>query len=343
MKFTIIMPTYGRSALMETAVKSVFAQTYDDWELLIIDDGSGELEVMRKRAFVDKLADNRVRLVELQLNHGHAHARNVGLSAATGDWVKYLDDDDELYPNCLEVLNEKILTEDPLVITAKYHSISSAGTRVIGDDFRVIDVFKSCKLDTCCFAHALSCVDVAGGWDERLLRFADGEIIARYTMEFNDRYTHVDEVLSTFEVRDNLERVSTMYGNFPYMNMTYDKHMLRGVYGALAVFVDSAEALDELINFHNFTSSDFMSMDVFASRNVNHVDHVLNEKPALRYLLTNYTHVTTYSAGSTVIDDGLQLVRFGKPSLIVKDDVFSSVKPLEFIRVANRFGKYCGN
>ena len=97
---SIIIPTYRRWDFLFEAVKSVFNQTYKDWEIIIINDGGGS----PKGEIIDFLSDPKVHYIEHQNNMGIASARNSGISKSSGDFIVYLDDDDIFYPNHLEVL-----------------------------------------------------------------------------------------------------------------------------------------------------------------------------------------------------------------------------------------------
>jgi glycosyltransferase involved in cell wall biosynthesis len=102
---SIIIPTYNRDAQLRDAVESVFAQTYRDWELLVIDDGSAD----GTRAYLDTLTDARVR----PLLHDHcgnpALLRNVAARAAKGSYFAFLDSDDAWRPTKLTVQVEDLL------------------------------------------------------------------------------------------------------------------------------------------------------------------------------------------------------------------------------------------
>jgi glycosyltransferase involved in cell wall biosynthesis len=89
---SVIMPAHNSQALLEESARSVIAQTYPDWELLIVDDAStdGTLKTARELA----LADPRIRIVPLTRNVGVAAARNRGIAAARGQYIAFLDSDD---------------------------------------------------------------------------------------------------------------------------------------------------------------------------------------------------------------------------------------------------------
>ena len=96
---SIIMPSYNRAHLLGRAVKSALAQTFQDWELLIIDDDSSDNTEEVVRSF----QDSRIRYIKHQQNQGPAASRNTGIRAASrSKYLAYLDDDDEWLPEKLE-------------------------------------------------------------------------------------------------------------------------------------------------------------------------------------------------------------------------------------------------
>ncbi|MBC6316902.1 glycosyltransferase family 2 protein [Listeria grandensis] len=96
-RISIIMPSYNSAKTMERAIQSVLAQTYQDLELVIIDDCSSD-ETCR---IVEKITDARIRLIRLSQNGGSAVARNIGMEAATGRYIAFLDSDDSWHPEKL--------------------------------------------------------------------------------------------------------------------------------------------------------------------------------------------------------------------------------------------------
>ena len=105
-RFSIILPTYNTPpALLEAALASVLAQWYEDWEVVIADDASPEPGV---QAALRALDDPRLHVLWLKRNGGISAATNAALAEATGDYVVFLDHDDELTPDCLWELAQAI-------------------------------------------------------------------------------------------------------------------------------------------------------------------------------------------------------------------------------------------
>jgi len=98
---TIYMPTHNRLTLLKRAVQSVLAQTYSNFELIIVNDGSSD-ETAR---YLDQLVttDSRIRCFHQLPAQGACAARNLAINAARGHWITGLDDDDEFLPHRLEL------------------------------------------------------------------------------------------------------------------------------------------------------------------------------------------------------------------------------------------------
>ena len=105
---SIVIPTYNRENFLPRAVESVLSQTYDDIEIIVVDDGStdGTPEVMEKYA-----ENENVRYVRKEENAGANVARNDGVRKSEGEYVMFLDSDDELLSNaverCIDILQNR--------------------------------------------------------------------------------------------------------------------------------------------------------------------------------------------------------------------------------------------
>lgn len=103
--FSVVIPLYNKGALIKRAIDSVLSQTYQNFEIIVVDDGSKD----DSAEFVKEYDDKRVKYYYKD-NGGVSSARNYGIEKATKEWIVFLDADDELLPNALEVyslLNNK--------------------------------------------------------------------------------------------------------------------------------------------------------------------------------------------------------------------------------------------
>jgi glycosyltransferase involved in cell wall biosynthesis len=97
-KVSVIIPTYNRAEKVCRAISSVLSQTYEDFELIVIDDGSDD----HTREFLSRFRDNIV-LINHSQNMGVSAARNSGIAKAVGEFIAFLDSDDQWMPEKLEV------------------------------------------------------------------------------------------------------------------------------------------------------------------------------------------------------------------------------------------------
>ena len=91
MKYSTIMPVYNASKNLRRSIESIINQTYHNWELIIIDDGSLDDSYDICMEYASK--DSRITLIH-QENHGPGYARNEGIKLAKGDYITFLDADD---------------------------------------------------------------------------------------------------------------------------------------------------------------------------------------------------------------------------------------------------------
>ena len=98
MKISVIIPTFNRADLIKRSLGSVLGQTFEDFEVLVVDDGSTDETYQAIKGF---LSDKRVRYI-YQGNHGVSVARNLGVFLSSYEWISFLDSDDEWLPNKLE-------------------------------------------------------------------------------------------------------------------------------------------------------------------------------------------------------------------------------------------------
>lgn len=116
MLFSIIIPVYNVEKYLFDCLDSVRNQTFSDWEAICVDDGSTDDSAIVLEAYAEK--DGRMKVVT-QANGGLSAARNAGLRQAKGDYVLFLDSDDWLERDALEVLSQNLEDEDMLCFSGR--------------------------------------------------------------------------------------------------------------------------------------------------------------------------------------------------------------------------------
>lgn len=120
-KISIITPVYKAEKFLCRCVDSIIAQTYTNWELILVDDGSPDKSAQICDDYAK--ADNRIKVIH-KPNGGVSSARQAGLVASTGDFVIHADSDDWLAPNMLELLIEHANKTDADVIVVDFYRVS---------------------------------------------------------------------------------------------------------------------------------------------------------------------------------------------------------------------------
>ena len=116
---SVIMPVFNTKQYLEQAIESVLYQTYQDWELILVDDGSSDGSGEMCDYYVKK--DCRICVIH-QENKGLSGARNTGMKQASGEFIQFLDSDDWLYPETLRTAYEVAITSgsDMVIFDMQY-------------------------------------------------------------------------------------------------------------------------------------------------------------------------------------------------------------------------------
>jgi glycosyltransferase involved in cell wall biosynthesis len=195
---SIIIPTYNRKQSIGRSVKSVLNQTYQDFELIIVDDGSTD----GTREVVAGFNDERIRYVRHEENKGEAAARNTGIKAARCDYIAYQDSDDEWLPEKLAKQMELLEHAPPevgVIYTGFWKTQNHRRTYVPfpwvnqknGDIHK--ELLKGNFVGSPVVLIKKECFDRVGLFDERLCNLVDWEMWLRISKHYHFRC--VDEPL----------------------------------------------------------------------------------------------------------------------------------------------------
>ena len=197
---SVVLPTYDRGDVLGRAIESVLAQTYREFELLVVDDGSTD----DTAAVVGSFDDPRITYVEHANNRGACAARNTGIRESTGEFVAFQDSDDEWHPEKLRRQMDAF-ADAPASVGVVYTGFTrhGDGTETYhpgpGVDPKEGDVRESLLRQNFVTTQAAvvrrRCLDDVGGFDERLPRFQDWELWLRLSERYE--FSLVDESLVT--------------------------------------------------------------------------------------------------------------------------------------------------
>ena len=120
MKVSIIIPVYNTEQYLPRCIDSILGQSFTDFELLLIDDGSTDGSAKICDAYAEK--DSRIRVLHKE-NGGVSSARNLGLNEAKGEWVVFVDSDDWISDNCIKLLTEPLRNKEFDIVVGDYRII----------------------------------------------------------------------------------------------------------------------------------------------------------------------------------------------------------------------------
>lgn len=197
------MPVWNRAEVVGRAIQSVLCQTFPDYELLIIDDGSED----DLGSAVAPFLSPTVTLHRIA-HKGVSAARNHGISRARGHYIAYLDSDNVWSPRFLERM-ARALREHPdcrgaycMLNVLKKDALSGerAFVRNVGAEFSYLRLVRENFIDMNALVHAKQCVDHAGTFDEDLERCVDWEFVLRLAGKYRLRF--VPEALVDYYLGD---------------------------------------------------------------------------------------------------------------------------------------------
>jgi len=115
---SVLIPTYNSEKTICRALSSVFAQTLQPTEVIVVDDGSTDGTVSLVKRFCNGLKPGFLKLAQLGSNYGVSHARNVGWNMASGEFLAFLDSDDSWHPRKLEIQAIYMVNHNQLTLTS---------------------------------------------------------------------------------------------------------------------------------------------------------------------------------------------------------------------------------
>jgi glycosyltransferase involved in cell wall biosynthesis/Tfp pilus assembly protein PilF len=170
---SVVIPCYKHAHFLPEAVESVIAQTFSDWEIIIVNDGSPDNTNEVANRLIAKYPDKRMRLIE-KANGGLASARNVGFKAARGKYVLPLDSDDKIKPPLLEKL-VPVLDKHPEVgwVYTYIHHFGDIDTEWPQPDFDRTRLIWKENICVCCSLCRKAMWEQVGGYNEQVLGYED--------------------------------------------------------------------------------------------------------------------------------------------------------------------------
>ena len=208
---SVIIPTYNRENLIARSIQSVLCQSYEDLEVIVVDDGSED----KTEELVRGLNDERIKYIRLEENKGAGAARNVGIQESIGEFIAFQDSDDEWLPGNLEK-HMHIFEKGPSNIgvvysdmqrvlkdnTVKYHrSPTIAPGRLIDP---TTSFYQVCMLGIQSAVIRRECLEQVGYFNENLPSLEDLELFIRLSRHCD--FYHILEPLVRYHESEGLSK-----------------------------------------------------------------------------------------------------------------------------------------
>ena len=201
---SVIIPTYNRASFLPLAISSVLAQTYEDFELIVVDDGSTDHTFSVTKTF---LKDKRVRYF-YQENQGQSLARNHALAQSCGELIAFLDSDDVWHPDKLEKqLKAFDANPEADIVHGDEALIDERGEVISLKNMKRHSGFITPQLltdNSVIITTALvrrRCFDEMGGFDETERLAEDYELWLRFSVKY--RFYYLPGIVALYRVMEN--------------------------------------------------------------------------------------------------------------------------------------------
>jgi glycosyltransferase involved in cell wall biosynthesis len=261
-KVSVIIPTHNRPDLLKRAIQSVLDQTFEDLEIIVVNDHGADISNV-----LSCFQDDRLIFVTHLQHLGVSAARNTGIALSRGSHICYLDDDDIFYPNHVEVLYSHLVTTG---LKCVYSDAINCSAICKNGEVRVFErrlkyshdpdrdaLLASNRFPVLCFMHARECLDKAGYFDESLKAHEDFDLWLSISAHYE--FSHIKDITCEFttwldrnSLSDNrkimLETLVRVYGKHPTTNVKVlhrRKIIIRGLVNEIA-FIDSLPRMEEL-------------------------------------------------------------------------------------------------
>jgi glycosyltransferase involved in cell wall biosynthesis len=199
---SVIMGTYNRTHEIKESIQSVLGQTFQDFELIVINDG-GRDEV---ESIVRSFHSSKIRYFKLEENRGHAAALNEGARNSRGRYIAYLDDDDAYYPDHLERLlnalissQRKFAYSNTMFVQGTMEDGKFRQEAIIGiwsDPHDKNKLIRECYIANLSMLHERSLFSEIGLYSEDLNAVMDWELLLRASLKYD--FHHLDVITGEY-------------------------------------------------------------------------------------------------------------------------------------------------
>lgn len=232
---SVIIPTYGRPTLLKRAIESVLNQTYKNIQVIVVDDNDPGTEgrIETESLLAEFVASNKILYLKHEKNKNGASARNTGLSVVSGEYVTFLDDDDEMLRYRIEKCVEKMESLDKSwgACYTDYEKRKAGGIVDTCGETRIGNLYIPALMRSMYIGSGsnlflrTSSVKEIGGYDEDFRRNQDLEFMARLLEHNKLAFLPVKTLIIHYDDKERIKRKKLGKDGYEYL-VSIDKFYL---------------------------------------------------------------------------------------------------------------------
>lgn len=225
---SIVVRTKDRPQLLNRALQSIAEQTYRPIEVVLVNDGGCDLDMIEINDILGTIALNYIRL---ETNTGRAHAGNVGIQNSAGAYIGFLDDDDELYPEHVELLADflnkselNVVYSDSMMIYKEYDPQDGQlreykSELVFSEDFNYDKLIFENYIPLMCLMFRREVLTQVGGFDENFDLYEDWDLLLRAGSKYP--FQHIRKISANYNQWDSVLQISQKNNDSDFMKRSY--------------------------------------------------------------------------------------------------------------------------
>lgn len=197
---SIIIPTYNRAHVLGKAIDSVFEQTYENWELIVVDDASIDNTIDMMKNYTD----DRIKYIREEKNRGANYCRNIGVKNSKGAYLAFLDSDNYWDKRKLEIQVKEIeKAEDNVAFVFCGEAVNDGDKEYVVPDKHYSEseikqiLYEKNIIDTNVVLIKRKCFEQVGGFDEKMVRYQDWELFFRVINVYGYKALYIPICLNT--------------------------------------------------------------------------------------------------------------------------------------------------
>lgn len=345
---SVIMPTYNRKNIIQNAIKSVLNQSYQNFELIIIDDGSNDGTI----SLLKSINDNRIKILYNAENMGCSYSRNIGLKNAKGDIIMYLDSDNEWDSEYIKTMIGAFveLPDADALYSGQYlyKNFDSKPYAVRFASYNKSLLHNHNFIDLNCFCHKRHVLNEISGFDESMMRLIDWDFILKISNMF--KMYSVPVILSKYYNHDAKDRIT----NLPFNYMGACKDILNKnkipikpyppLNKKISIIIPSYESLNQIKMCINSVLSnesqellDIIVVDNNSSDKVKNYLINLESEGKIKLILNKINYGFTYA-----VNQGINISKNDSDILLLNNDAMLTKGSIEHMQYCAYSISECG-